>query len=201
MLVSERPGRLRIVAPDGRLSDPAARPAARGRRRASAGCWTCCRTRPSRTTRCIYWSYAEAGEGGNSTAVARGRLDGDQKLVDVKVIFRQLPKVASSAALRRSLVFDARRPAVRDPGRPLQPQGRRAELCDNHLGKIVRIDADGARAGRQPVRRPARLRPTPGPRSGAWATATCRARHCTPTAAICGPASMARRAATRSTAC
>jgi hypothetical protein len=101
----------------------------------------------------IYWSYAEAGEGGNSTAVARGRLDG-QRLVDVKTIFASSPRWPAATTAAR-LVFDRE-------GRLFVTLGDRFSRKDdaqpdNHLGKIVRIDVDGRRAGRQPLRRQARL--------------------------------------------
>jgi glucose/arabinose dehydrogenase len=89
----------------------------------------------------VYWSYAEPGEGGNATAVARGRLDGTQ-LRDVQVIFRQQPKVASAGHCGSRLVF------ARD-GRLFVTMGDRqsrrddAQNLGNHIGKIVRIEPDG----------------------------------------------------------
>jgi glucose/arabinose dehydrogenase len=93
----------------------------------------------------VYLSYSEAGEGGNGTAVARGRLEADGlrgRLSDVQVIFRQRPKVQSTAHFGSRLVF------ARD-GRLFITLGERfsrrddAQKLDNHLGKVVRIDADG----------------------------------------------------------
>jgi glucose/arabinose dehydrogenase len=140
MLVTERPGRLRIVAPDGRLSAPVA-----GLPAVDAGgqCGLLdVVLDPAFTDNGrVYWSYAEAGEGGNATAVARGRLAGE-RLDDVQVIFRQQPRVASSAHCGGRLVF------ARD-GRLFVTLGDRfsrkddAQAPGNHLGKIVRIEADG----------------------------------------------------------
>jgi glucose/arabinose dehydrogenase len=97
-------------------------------------------------TRWVYWSYAEpAGEGRNSTAVARGRLESQGlkgRLTDVQVIFRQMPRVASMAHFGARLVF------ARD-GRLFITLGERlvrrddAQALSNHLGKVVRIEADG----------------------------------------------------------
>jgi glucose/arabinose dehydrogenase len=90
----------------------------------------------------VYWSYAEpAPAGGNSTAVAHGRLDGT-RLRDVQVIFRQAPKFASTYHFGSRLVF------ARD-GRLFVTLGDRssrrddAQVLSNHHGKIVRIEADG----------------------------------------------------------
>jgi len=92
----------------------------------------------------IYWSFAEpasAGDSGNSTAVARGKLVGNA-LLDVRTIFSQRPKVSSSAHCGGRLAF------ARD-GRLFVTLGERfsrkddAQRLDNHLGKIVRIESDG----------------------------------------------------------
>jgi glucose/arabinose dehydrogenase len=140
MLVTERPGRLRLVTPEGRLSDPLAGlpPVAAG---GQCGLLDVLPDPDFKDNARLYWSYAEAGEGGNSTAVARGRLDG-QRLVDVKTLFVQQPKVASSNHCGGRLVFDRQ-------GRLFLTLGDRfsrkddAQVGDNHLGKIVRIDVDG----------------------------------------------------------
>ena len=108
----------------------------------------------------VYCSYAEAGEGGNSTAVARGRLQG-QRMAEVQKIFVQQPKVASRQHCGSRLVF------ARD-GRLFVTLGDRfsrkddAQKLDNHLGKIVRIEPDG----RVPADNP--FVSTPGARPEIW---------------------------------
>ena len=139
-LVTERVGRLRVVDADGRVGEPL-----RGLPPVDAGgqCGLLDVVLDPKfaDNGFVYWSYAEAGDGGNSTAVARGRLHGD-RLADVQVIFRQLPKVASSSHCGSRLVF------ARD-GRLFVVLGDRfsrkddAQKLDNHLGKVVRIESDG----------------------------------------------------------
>lgn len=140
MLVTERPGRLRLVAPDGRLSKPiGGLPAVA----ASGQCGLLDVLLDPQFARngWVYWSYAEPGEGGNGVAVARGRLV-DEQLLDVAVLFRQNPKVDSSLHCGGRLVFG------RD-GRLFVTLGDRfsrkddAQQPGNHLGKIVRIEPDG----------------------------------------------------------
>ncbi len=140
MLVTERPGRLRIVGADGRLSEPVqGLPAldATGQ----CGLLDVVVDPKFAETKLVYWTFAEAGEGGNSTAVARGRLEGN-RLADVQTVFRQLPKVSSSLHCGSRIVF------ARD-GRLLVGLGDRfsrkedAQTLDNHLGKVVRIEPDG----------------------------------------------------------
>jgi len=140
MLVTERVGRLRIVGRDGRLGAPLG-----GLPSVDAGgqCGlldVVLDPKFADNTR-IYWSYAEAGEGGNSTAVARGRLAGT-RVEDVQVIFRQRPKVRSAQHCGGRLVF------ARD-GRLFVTLGDRfsrkddAQNLASHIGKIVRIEPDG----------------------------------------------------------
>jgi aldose sugar dehydrogenase len=140
LLVTERPGRLRIVSADGRVGEPVQGlppVVATGQ----CGLLDVVVDPKFAETKLVYWTFAEAGEGGNGTAVARGRLDAN-RLVDVQVVFRQLPKVSSSLHCGSRIVF------ARD-GRLLVGLGDRfsrkedAQTLDNHLGKIVRIEPDG----------------------------------------------------------
>jgi glucose/arabinose dehydrogenase len=148
MLVSERPGRLRIVYADGRQSAPLA-----GVPRVDAagqGGLLDVAIDPSFTAnRRIWLSFSDpAPEGGNRTAVARAVL-GEAGLSDVKVIFRQAPAVASRQHFGSRLVFDR-------SGALFVTQGDRGSRRDeaqnrsNLIGKIVRIDTDGQPAAGNP---------------------------------------------------
>ncbi|WP_395142530.1 PQQ-dependent sugar dehydrogenase [Schlegelella aquatica] len=140
MLVTERPGRLRLVGPDGRLGPPVEgvpKVVAEGQ----GGLLDVVLDPRFADNGLLYWSYAEAGEGGTGTAVARGRLQG-QRLSEVAVIFRQQPKVGGSAHFGSRLVFDRQ-------GKLFVTLGDRFRYRDQaqdlgvHLGKIVRIEPDG----------------------------------------------------------
>jgi aldose sugar dehydrogenase len=145
MLVTERPGRMRLADVHGELGPPldGLPPVdARGQ----GGLFDVVLDPRFPDTRWVYWSYAEpAGGGQNSTAVARGRLEAQGlkgRLADVQVIFRQAPRVSSIAHFGSRLVF------ARD-GRLFITLGERftrrddAQASGNHLGKVVRIEADG----------------------------------------------------------
>ena len=156
MLVTERPGRMRIVEQDGRLGPPLEglpEVAAGGQ----GGLLDVVLHPQFAGNRLVYWSFSEAGEGGAGTSVARGRLEGNA-LRDVQVIFRQQPKVGGGNHFGSRLVF------ARD-GRLFVGLGDRfhrkddAQTLDNHMGKVVRLEADGrvpadnpfvARAGARP---------------------------------------------------
>jgi aldose sugar dehydrogenase len=139
-LVTERAGRMRIVERDGKLGEPLAGlpPVDAG---GQCGLLDVVLDPKHADNALVYWSYAEAGEGGNGTAVARGKLQGN-RLAEVQVIFRQLPKVSSNLHCGSRLVF------ARD-GKLFVALGDRfsrkddAQKLDNHIGKVVRIEPDG----------------------------------------------------------
>jgi aldose sugar dehydrogenase len=140
MLVTERPGRLRIVARDGTISPPLSgipEVFAAGQ----GGLLDVALDPSFATNRLVYLTYAEPGEGGASTAVARGRLEADG-LADVHVIFRQLPKVSGDLQFGSRLAFSP-------DGTLFVTLGERfkfepAQDLSNDLGKIVRINPDGS---------------------------------------------------------
>ena len=142
MLVTERPGRLRIVERDGRVSEPLAG-VPRVQARGQGGLLDVALDPRFADNRLVYLSYAEPGAGGTAgTAVARGRL-GEGRLEDVRVIYQQQPKVGGSNHFGSRLVF------ARD-GTLFVTQGDRFAYRDQAqdlsvgIGKIVRINADGS---------------------------------------------------------
>jgi glucose/arabinose dehydrogenase len=141
MLVTERPGRLRIVGRDGRLSEPIAG-VPRVHARGQGGLLDVALDPRFAETRIIYLSYAEPGDGGAGTAVARARL-ADAGLEGLQVIYRQEPKVRGNNHFGSRLVF------ARD-GTLFVTQGDRfdhsaqAQDLSSGIGKIVRINPDGS---------------------------------------------------------
>jgi glucose/arabinose dehydrogenase len=141
MLVTERPGRLRIVERDGRLFEPLAgvpQVLAQGQ----GGLLDVVLSPGFAQDRLVYLSFAEPGEGGASTAVARGRLV-ERGLDGTRVIWRQQPKVVGPNHWGSRLVF-------RPDGTLFVTLGDRfayreqAQDLSTTIGKIVRITADGA---------------------------------------------------------
>jgi aldose sugar dehydrogenase len=141
ILITERPGRLRILDRNGALSEPLAGVPtvfARGQ----GGLLDVAIDPRFADNRLVYLSYAEPGEGGTAgTAVARGRL-GEGRLENVQVIYRQTPKVRSDMHFGSRLVFDRE-------GRLFVTQGDRfnqrplVQDLSTDIGKIVRINTDG----------------------------------------------------------
>jgi aldose sugar dehydrogenase len=141
MLVTERPGRLRIVSGNGRISQPLVgipRVFAQGQ----GGLLDVALDPLFPSNRRIYICYAEPGEGGRaSTAVARGRL-GEGRLEGVRIIFRQLPKVDGPSHFGCRLAFSRDSKLFVTLGERFK--FRPAQDLSSHLGKIVRINPDGS---------------------------------------------------------
>lgn len=147
LLVTERAGRLRIVAPDGTLSAAVAGlPAVDAR--GQGGLLDVALDPGFASNGLVYWSYAEPREGGvNNTAVARGRLvDGPPpRLENVQVIFHQAPSLNSQLHFGGRLVFRPDGTLFVTLGERSITAGRmQAQRMDGLLGKIVRINPDGS---------------------------------------------------------
>jgi glucose/arabinose dehydrogenase len=141
MLVTERPGRLRIVDRNGRLSGPVSgvpKVYAAGQ----GGLLDVALSPNFATDRSIYLSYAEPGDGGAGTAVARARL-GDGGLEHVEVIWRQVPKVGGRNHWGSRLVF-ARDGTLFVTVGDRYSERERAQDLSTTIGKVVRINADGS---------------------------------------------------------
>jgi glucose/arabinose dehydrogenase len=144
-LVTERPGRLRLITADGKIGAPVAglpAIAAGGQ----GGLLDVLVDSGFEKNRTVYFCFSEPDASGaaNSTALARAQLSVDGTRLDgLKIIFSQQPKVASRNH------FGCRIVEARD-GTLFLTLGERfirkedAQKLDNHLGKIVRIGKDGA---------------------------------------------------------
>ena len=139
-LVTERPGRMRRVGADGTISAPLSGvPAvfAQGQ----GGLLDVVLAPDYSSSRRIYFSYAEPGEGDTAgTAVATATLGAS--LDDVKVIYRQQPKLEGPNHFGSRLAFD-------NTGHVFISQGERndrmrAQQLDMLQGKLVRLNLDGS---------------------------------------------------------
>jgi aldose sugar dehydrogenase len=147
LLVTERPGRLRIVDKDQRAGPPLAGLPPIDVTGQCGLLDVVLDPRFAENQR-IWFSFAEPGEGGNSTALARARL-GPQGLTEVQTVFRQSPKVRSSLHCGSRIVFDREGHILFGMG----DRGSRkddAQTLDNHIGKVVRLDAEGRAAPGNP---------------------------------------------------
>ncbi|HAV01682.1 MAG TPA: glucose dehydrogenase [Chryseobacterium sp.] len=104
------------------------------------------------TNRMIYWSFSEPMQGGNHTAVGKGRLSGDEKMVENPVvIFRATPTYDGKLHYGSRLAFAA-------DGNLFVSTGERSDLetrplaqnTTAYLGKVLKITKDGKPAPGNP---------------------------------------------------
>jgi glucose/arabinose dehydrogenase len=151
MLVTERPGRLRVVA-NGQVSEPVRTPPQlRVTARGQGGLLDVALDPDFAANRLVYLSFAEdRGEGRGGTSVMRARLNADATALEApRIIFRQEPAHTGRNHWGSRLVFD------RD-GNLFVTLGDRFDLRAeaqnpaNHLGKVVHITPEGRPAPNNP---------------------------------------------------
>jgi glucose/arabinose dehydrogenase len=145
-LVTERPGRMRVVAADGALSPPVTGvPAVDAR---DQGGLLDVVTAPGHAeNKQVFWCYAEPREGGNGTAVARGVLatGAAPALSKVDVIWRMTPTLESEKHFGCRLVFAPDGNLFVGLGERSILEGRRqAQDLGSTFGKVIRIRPDGS---------------------------------------------------------
>ena len=143
MLVTERPGRLRLVDRDGSVSAPIAG-VPEVHARGQGGLLDVAVSPNFADDRLIVFSYAEPTAGGARTAVARARVDPEGlRLEDVRRIFAQNEDPSGSHHWGSRLVFAGDGTLFVTLGDRFHPR-ERAQALDSHLGKVVRIALDGS---------------------------------------------------------
>ncbi|KGQ20426.1 putative dehydrogenase [Lysobacter dokdonensis DS-58] len=140
-LITERPGRLRHVSADGKVGEPIAGVPgvfAQGQ----GGLLDVVLAPDFAKSKKIYLSFAEPGENDTAgTAVATATL-GDTALTNLRVIYRQQPKLTGGGHFGSRIVFDGH-------GHVFISQGERqdrptAQKLDMLQGKLVRLNLDGS---------------------------------------------------------
>jgi glucose/arabinose dehydrogenase len=145
LLVTEKPGRLRIVSATGEVGQPIdGVPAVDAR--GQGGLLDVALSPAFDSDRVIYWSYTEPRQGGNGTSVARGVLSADrQGLEQVRVILRTMPTYNGTMHFGSRLTFGPDGMLYITLGeRSSAPMRKYAQQLDSHLGKILRIKPDGS---------------------------------------------------------
>jgi glucose/arabinose dehydrogenase len=143
MLVTERPGRMRIVA-GGKLSAPLGgvpKVFARGQ----GGLHDVVLDRNFAQNGTIYFCFAEPANGGGRTALARARLvsEGAPTLDDVRIIFRQDGPLSGGNHFGCRIAQSSDDNLFLALGEHFTHRDEAQNLA-NHLGKIVRIRTDGS---------------------------------------------------------
>jgi glucose/arabinose dehydrogenase len=139
MLVTERPGRLRIVR-DGRLEPQPVSGVPEVVARGQGGLLDVALHPRFAENNLVYLSYAGPGKGGIGTEVARGRLVGN-RLEEVQVIFRMEPKSDAGQHFGSRLVFDRAGYLYITLGD--RGDKERAQRPGDHAGSVIRLHDDG----------------------------------------------------------
>lgn len=141
LLITEQPGQLRRLSPDGQLSAPidgVPQVAARGQ----GGLLEVLPSPDFDSDRFVYLSYAESDGRNAGTAVGRGRLSDDfTRLEGFTVLFRQSPKLSSGHHFGGRMVFNEDGMLYVALGE--NNQRPTAQDLDKHQGTIIRIHPDG----------------------------------------------------------
>ncbi len=139
ILVSERPGRLRIIR-DGILLPNPVQGLPQIRATGQGGLLDLLPHPDFARNHLLYFSYAASFDGGVTTHVARGQLH-DGALKDVDVLFRAEPASSGRVHFGSRLSFDNEGYLYISVGE--RGQMHRAQKLDDHAGKIIRIHDDG----------------------------------------------------------
>jgi aldose sugar dehydrogenase len=145
-LVTERPGRLRVVSAAGVVS-PAVTGLPAVDARNQGGLLDVALDPDYATNKLIYWSYAEPRSGGNGTAVARGTLTlgATPSVAGVEVLWRMTPTFDSTLHFGSRLAFAPDGKLFITTGERSALAGRaQAQQLNSSFGKVIRIEADGS---------------------------------------------------------
>lgn len=151
LLVTEKPGRLRIISAAGQVGEPidgVPEVAAGGQ----GGLLDVALSPSFESDRTLYWSFSEPRQGGNGTSVARGVLSHDRRqLEQVRVIVQTQPTYDGKLHFGSRLAFGPDGMLYVTMGErsdtPMRPQ---AQQLNSHLGKVLRLTPDGAPAPDNP---------------------------------------------------
>lgn len=141
ILITEKPGNLRLWRAQGGLSQPIKGVPAVFER-GQGGLLDVALAPDFAQSRRVYLTYAEEGDGRGSTAAGYGVLSADgTQLADFKVIFRQMPRLSSGVHFGSRMVFD--RAGYLYIALGDNNQRPTAQDLDKLQGKIVRLHPDG----------------------------------------------------------
>lgn len=151
LLITEKEGTMRIATQQGELSEPiTGLPEVDSRRQGGLLGLT---LDPDFTNnRMIFWTFSQPVEGGNLTAVAKGRLADDEKTIEKpQVIYQATPAYDGALHYGSRILFDQTGNIIFSTGERSDMETRpQAQDLNSALGKIIRITKDGKAAPGNP---------------------------------------------------
>lgn len=152
LLVTERPGRMRVVTADGKLGEPIAG-LPKIDARDQGGLMDVVLAPTFASSGLVFFTFSEPRPDGNGTALARARLvlDPQPRLEDVRVVWHQRPSIASTKHFGSRIVFAPDGSLFVTLGERYDPATRKqAQRTDSALGKVVHLTQEGAAAPGNP---------------------------------------------------
>ncbi len=151
LLITEKPGIMRIVSQAGAVGEPInGVPAVNGR--GQGGLLGICLDPSFASNKMVYWAFSESLPEGNLTSVAKGKLSSDEKsLENVTVIYRATPAYSGALHYGGRVLFSKDGNLFVSTGERSDMETRpQAQDINSGLGKIIRITKDGKPAAGNP---------------------------------------------------
>jgi aldose sugar dehydrogenase len=151
LLITERPGRLRVVR-DGELRDDPIDNVPDVYASNQGGLLDVSLHPDFSNNRWVYFTYADGDEDANRTTLGRGRLTDDDALEDVEVLFAAEPDKSEAQHFGSRIAWlpdgtllvsigDGGNPPLEIDGVPARDHGQK---LDSHLASIIRLNDDGS---------------------------------------------------------
>lgn len=160
MLITEKPGAMRVVSRTGEVGAPIANvPAVLYK--SDGGLLDLVLDPRFARNRQIYFAYSERREGGSGLTLASARLSSDESALEfVKVLLRIEPTHTSVSHFGCRLLFDKQGKLFMTSGERMDPAIRvQAQQLDSRLGKLLRLNPDGSAAPGNPFAKTAGASP------------------------------------------
>jgi glucose/arabinose dehydrogenase len=151
MLVTERPGRMRVIDAAGKLDPVPIANLPRVDPRGQGGLLDVVLHPKFASNNLVYWTYVQRDDKGFGTELARGKLagaPGAYRMDDVQVLFRMAPKSGAGLHFGSRLVFDREGFLFMTFGD--RGEMKRAQNLADHAGKVIRLTDDGQPAPGNP---------------------------------------------------
>ncbi len=156
MLVTEKPGAMRVISATGEVGAPIANvPAVLYK--SDGGLLDLVVDPKFASNRQVYFAFAEPREGGSGLTLAGARLSDDESALEqVRILLRIEPTHSSVSHFGCRLLFDKHGKLFMTSGERMDPVIRvQAQQLDSRLGKLLRLNTDGSAAAGNPFEKTA----------------------------------------------
>lgn len=160
MLVTEKPGTIRIVTAQGAIGNVITGVPAVSYQ-GESGLLSIAIDPDFATSRLVFWTFVEAVTGGGVVSVARGKLSANETAFEnVQIIYRATPAYNSANHKGSNLIFDSQGRLYVSVGEHFDDGIRvQAQALNSSIGKVLRINKDGIAAAGNPFENTAGARP------------------------------------------